>query len=481
MGKTYDGRFAIDRKGLSKVLEKKGYSWIIYELVSNCFDEEVKNVDILLTQVGPKKICLTISDNSPTGFRDLTHAWTMYAESYKKDASQRGRFNLGEKLVIAMADQATIHTTTGTVTFSGEQRTVDERARRQFGTSVEVYLKCTEAQYYELKQAVPALIPPPGVRVTYNEGLGPKTMPTRVAVARFECTLPTEIPGEDGVLRPTQRKTMVELYEPSPGETAHIYEMGIPVVETGDRYHINIMQRVPLNPERDNVRPAYLKAVRAIVLENSHDKLSLDEFSKPWVSQAVTDGRVGAKALSAYLDAKYGADRVVHDPSSAESTGYAQAAGYQVVAGRSESKETWERIRENNLIPSASKLFPAQVDPISKYIPPSEWTRGMHKIVTYSEAVAVRLLKKKVSVLICNEPTSNIRACYGSSQLTYNYGRLGAGWFENGITPGVNSLLIHELGHDFSGNHLSTDYYRALTDLGAGLVSLALNEPELFK
>ena len=59
----------------------------------------------------------------------------------------------------------------------------------------------------------------------------------------FEETLVTEH-GDD--LRPTKRKCRVEIYDPREGETATLYELGIPVVETGDRWDCSVLQKVPL-------------------------------------------------------------------------------------------------------------------------------------------------------------------------------------------------------------------------------------------
>ena len=37
-----------------------------------------------------------VEDDSPDGFRDLTEAYTIFAESYKKvDPEKRGAFNIG--------------------------------------------------------------------------------------------------------------------------------------------------------------------------------------------------------------------------------------------------------------------------------------------------------------------------------------------------------------------------------------------------
>jgi hypothetical protein len=55
---------------------------------------------------------LTNEDEAPQGFRDLGHAFRFFAESAKKiNPEQRGRFNLGEKLVLALCDEITIRKT----------------------------------------------------------------------------------------------------------------------------------------------------------------------------------------------------------------------------------------------------------------------------------------------------------------------------------------------------------------------------------
>ena len=45
----------------------------------------------------------------------------------------------------------------------------------------------------------------------------------------------------------------------------------------------------------------------------------------------------------------------------------------------------------------------------------------------------------------------------------------------------VIDLVLHEFGHHYESNHLSKEYYKALTKLGAQLTMLALKNPGLFK
>jgi hypothetical protein len=56
-----------------------------------------------------------VEDDAPEGFYDLTHAYTMFARTRKRSSpDKRGRFNLGEKQVLALCREARIVTTKGT-------------------------------------------------------------------------------------------------------------------------------------------------------------------------------------------------------------------------------------------------------------------------------------------------------------------------------------------------------------------------------
>jgi hypothetical protein len=77
--------------------------------------------------------------------------------------------------------------------------------------------------------------------------------------------------------------------------------------------------------------------------------------------------------------------------------------------------------------------------------------------------------------------TNGFAACYGSRRLDLNLLRLGHRWFEQGASVDVDRLLIHEFGHEYSGDHLSEQYHEALCKLGAGLKKLALEKPEALR
>ena len=53
----------------------------------------------------------------------------------------------------------------------------------------------------------------------------------------------------------------MSVHEALPSETPSLYEMGLPIVDTGDKWHIDVAQKIPLNRDRSNVRPSFLRAV----------------------------------------------------------------------------------------------------------------------------------------------------------------------------------------------------------------------------
>src|SRR6202166_521249 len=124
--------FDVDRTGLSKQALQHSKGRLIGELVQNALDEAgVTQIAVTLALVPNRPLAdLTVEDDSPEGFRDLAHAYTLFAESYKRsNPDQRGQFNLGEKMVLAVCESSSISTTKGTVVFDPEEGRI-EKARR---------------------------------------------------------------------------------------------------------------------------------------------------------------------------------------------------------------------------------------------------------------------------------------------------------------------------------------------------------------
>jgi len=471
--------FDVSRKGLAKLIERRGKNALIYELIGNAWDADgVTHVEVILEpEDGKPLVTIVVRDDAPGGFADLTHAWMLFAESNRKGhAGKRGRFCLGEKLVLALCEEASIISTKGGVMFDGRGRT-NTRARRDKGTEFQGIARITRAELAEIRVELKKLIPPPGVTTTING----ESLPRRAPLRRVETTLPTEIADEDGNLKRTARKCLVDLYEPLPGELAMLYELGVPVVETGDRFHCDVQQKIVLNMDRDNVTPAYLRAIRVLVVNALHDKLTAEDASATFVNEALADAGASPAAVTKALDLKYGTKRAVYDPSDVEANMNLVSQGYTLIHGSQLTKPQWDNVRKHEAAKPSGQIAPTKKalfspDGKDSWVPKEKWTPAMHRVVEYTIAVARELTGTEVHVGILSDITQSWSACYGDQGFVYNLGRLGHEFFNRGMeNDKVNRLIIHELGHHFAPNHLDEAYHEALCSLGAKLVRLALD------
>ncbi len=484
--------FTVDKQGLAKLLARKGKAFLLYELIQNALDENTKRVRVYLDRIdeGGQQVLpagyarLLVTDDNPNGFADLSHAFTLFAESpKKKDATKRGRFNLGEKLVLAMCERAEIRTTTGAVVFDRDGR---HRSRKttNIGSMFVGIMKMTKADIEDCTVAVRRLIPPPGVEIYYND----EELAHRERVALLITTLPTEIADAEGQLRRTQRQTTVVIYEPLPGETAMIYEMGIPIVETGDRYHVNIMQKVPLTIDRENVPPAYLARVRASVVERMCENLTTEDANATWARDAMEHhgNEMERKTVDRLLTLRFGEKRVAFDLSDPEANSLAIAQGFQVVHGGNLSSAEWAAAKRTGSILPAGQVTPSP-KPFSPDGSPlnvmaeADYPPSILPALDYIQRAAEHLLGKPIRIMLAQKnPGWHVVAAFGQEGILYlNYSRLGERWFSRPLTI-INRLLIHELAHHYASNHLSEEYHDALCDLGARLTDLALTSPAFF-
>ena len=412
----------------------------------------------------------------------MSHAYTMFAESAKKtDAQKRGRFNVGEKLVLALCDEARIVSTTGAVSFgrNGERQVCFDRT--DSGSRFEGVLRLTKAELAEIERTIDLLQPPADVTVTFNG----RPMVAREPLASFEATLPTVIADAQGVLRRSTRKTTVSVFAPASDETAMIYELGIPIVQTGDLYHVSIGQKVPLSTDRDNVPPAYLREVRALVLNAMHERIDAACASETWVDAALESERVTDDAVRDVVRKRFGDKAVIADPSDVEATHRAVSEGYTVVHGGAFSKTQWSAIKDAGALTPAGAVFPtpkADEPAPSECVPSDQWSAGMADVVALAERLGSRLLGKPIRAHIVRK-LGPFAACYGGGVVTFNLEGLGEAWFS--LAPqhigAVIDLLVHELAHDSESNHLAAGFHSACTRLAGAIAALALAEPALFR
>ncbi len=468
----------VDIEGLLRLVDRVGRERVILEPVANTIDEDgVTRVEITLVPIEGRRgvAAFTITDNSPTGFRQLSDAYTLFAKSYKTTedhVEKRGRFNSGDKRFLSICEAAQITTTTGTVVFTPEGRTTTGETRPE-GSRLDAVVKLSSEQRKAAIDLIQQIIVPEGVTMVLNGDV----LPGRTPVHTFEATLPTQF-QKDGEWRDTARKTTVRLFTPMPGDTPTIFELGMPVVEEKDsRWHVDVGQKVPVGEERNNITPSYLRKLRTAVLDNSYQLLGVEDANSRWVRDAIPAAT--PEALQAVLNQRFGEKHVVADPRDPEANKLAAAQGFTVINPKSFSRDEWSNIRAHELVKPAGQVTPSPKiasNPEGEGILPLEGdkvTVSMQRVIIYTERFAREALGIEITARVFPRiPGEHMQgghaaASYGGRRLSFSLQALGHRWFDEPNQVKVDALIIHELAHEWVSDHLSHKFVDKLCEIGA--------------
>jgi hypothetical protein len=462
-----DNWLAINRQGFAQVLAQKGRARILAELVSNALDTEAGTVTIDFVQAAGRAD-ITVTDDDPAGFANLADAYTLYAPSTRAhDPKKRGRNGAGDKEVLALCEWATVRSTTGAVAFNADGTREVTKDTTVTGSQFSANLKMNQGEAEEFTRLMHELLVPAGVAVWFNG----EAIVTRSPLREFQATLGTVLRDAEGNISPSRRKTTVGLYAVLPGEKAHIYELGLPVVEHDSRWHVNIEQKVPLGRDRNNVTPAYLRELREHVLNNTYDLLTEADSKSRWVRDAYE--KASDEALQAVVEKTYGKKAVLADPSDMEAVARCQQAGYTVIPARNPfPKGFGERLQAIGVKP-AGQVMPTMItsDPNGKPpIPEADWTPGMRRIAEYARQLHMELfgMKLRVAIFDLKNPQKRwLAKTNGAGSLDFNIGLLGKAWFEKPDQAKVDGILIHEFAHRKSAEHYDDRFFEECCRLGA--------------
>jgi hypothetical protein len=471
----------VDVDGLRKTLSRKGKVWALHELIQNSWDADATQVTVTLSRPKNGRSTLTCVDNAEGGFADLTHAHTLFAESDKKDkATKRGRFSAGDKYVLAMMRQATVTSTTGQIVFqSNGHRKTNEDKRTETGSEFKGVLNMTEEDYDDIMGKIGYIIPPVPTFVN-GQQVAPRT-----PVHSFKVRLPTEIADDAGILRSRKRETTVNLYALRDGETAHLYEMGIPVVPIDEnlKWHVDIGQKVPLNIERDNVTPSYLRDIYTAIASEKIDEVAEEDASAPWLTIAAENTKTHKTIIKKVFEKRFGTNAVIYDQGDLGANREATAAGKSVVPKGSMTPE----MRRNVLaagVKKSSDEHSTKFCGTDKVVPEEQLTNAARQYRQFITDVAPLVLPERPlkGVKIVSDSDSKMEGCTKwldtkGFEFTVNLAYHNClNWADN------YSLFIHELAHFYvqRNDHLFEGFWRAVDDMGGRLAAVALTHPELF-
>jgi hypothetical protein len=282
-----------------------------------------------------------------------------------------------------------------------------------------------------------------------------------------------------------------------------IYEMGIPIVELGDdKWHVNVMQKVPLSRDRDNVNPSYLRKIHQSVLNAKFEELTTaEDAAAAWVRDAISSPKSSDEAVKHVMNARFGAKHVSRDVRDKGSANEAVSQGHKIIEGGSLSAEEWARykaVKDKNgesVLKTSAEVAPTDVVgplPQNLIIPEKQWTPAMKSYAKLIALISPKLIAKPVIVHFINDEDNHIEGCFSRG---FHGNKSKKGFVREWGIMAVNlayhdpssafenySLLLHELAHDKvrSNDHLHHEFYDTVNDLGAKLAVLIQDEPRLF-
>lgn len=443
-------RLAVSTAGMRQLHAGRPAWSLVKELVQNAWDEapEATVCDVQLApcivegDLQHKRTIIKVEDDGP-GFRDIRDAYTLMAPTPKRgDPKKRGRFNIGEKELIAVALHATVETVGTTVTFPREGGRHQQRNTRKRGTIVTLEMPWGKSKREQVLEMLAQFQPPANCRLVVNGHEVHRRQVMSTARAHL-ATVVQRTPQHPMQIR--KRMTDIEVVEKH-GEVGWLYEMGIPIQATTLGYDVDIQQKVPMPPNRDTVSSAYLRSVAAEVLNVMHAQMGGEEFAATWVRSALEDKRIEAPAVSTAIKERYG-DKVAMWSTDKDANMKAAEAGYEVLHPRSMSPEERTHMKELGGLQSAKELFGRT--PATEAPTVVELNDVKEQFAQWVIALGKRAGLKAVPVFIKATKTNMAACCTANSKnpvVQFNVAKLSDKWLaERG--PAQLQLVIHEFGH----------------------------------
>lgn len=343
--------FDVNKDGLAALVESRPKSFILCELIQNAWDAGAKHVEIEIEPLpGSPFARIVVEDDSVSGWKNLDDSFTLFGRSTSAgDVYKRGRFCMGEKIVLSLCRKAWIETTTGTISFDESGRRRSSR-RREAGTRFEAEIRMTRDELDVVIEDAHSVISPAGTETTFNH----QVIQRPTVLKTFDAKLPTIIQTQDGVLRSSMRSTTVEVF----AGNGSVLELGIPICEADWPWRLNVLQKVPLNMERDCVTEAFRRALQVAAINAMSDTLDEEQSRSTWATEALGDSRIIPTAAANLVKSRFGERAVVAVPGDPMANANAEATGCTVIHGGALPSSAWANVRKHNLVPTSSQAFP---------------------------------------------------------------------------------------------------------------------------
>ena len=483
--------FTVDKDGLREATGHLPPERLVFELIQNALDENSTTCTVAIEHI--RKITqVTVRDDNPDGFKDLRDGYTLFRTTSKRaDPTKRGRFNLGEKIVIARALKAIIATTKGTISFDDKGRH-QHQTKSTAGSCITVQLpRWSDTATRQALTMLRRIYVPKGYTLRINHECVPHREPLKVTTT----TLPTEITRvRDGVpvMTRTKRKTKVHFHK-APDEQAYLCEMGLPICKLDGQYDADVQQKVPQSQDRTLVSDSYLQDIYAEMLTAFEDDLDEQDLGSAAVRAALEDERVSPVVAKKVFHTQFGDNAVIQSPFDPDANQEAARAGATIVSGRTFGATVNNKLRSAG-IQTTSEAFSRNRDQLAR---DGNLPQGFQEVKERAEYGSMRQYANYLSQLIHGRSVDvrfgywlgNTAALYThGGQITINVRCVGADKMAKPISN-CTSLLLHELchatptsqGHDGVYDHAFERAVNVHTKaLATNPGAYAVFEPELF-
>lgn len=467
----FPDRFAISAEGMGE-LNKDRFERLVYELIQNVFDEDSATFCAVSVYHYIASGARIVVKDDGNGFINPRFAWEINGPNPKRgQPEKRGMFNMGAQQAISAATEAKVTTVGYTIEFPATGGRIVRRNRRKSGTEVVLIMDWDSVDTDRMRQKLRLVRPPRHCQFLINgrEVIHPE--PLRIHETTLETVL-QENPGE--AMRRTRRKTTMHISRPaSPDGKGWIFDQGMPVQPIDSRFDVDVMQKIPQNPNRDTVSEAYLQDIYSELLNAMHSDMERDEFSETWVRTAVEDSRISEDAARATVKNRLG-EKAVMWSSNRNANLEAIDKGYHIVHPRTMSAEERTNLQELGGLESASARFGSSLggaeDPYFRVVDVSgdpdklafgDWVMELGSYI--GVVVNVQFIHNSRSFALADCTRNSARPT-----MRFNMARLDDEFFTARDREQLG-LVIHELGHAASLGDMAHGYGwgNACADVGA--------------
>ncbi|QRK12969.1 ATP-binding protein [Archangium violaceum] len=444
MSQARNGRaewFELSEEGWRRSNRARPLGQLVREALQNAFDQNASRVRVRLAEDEVR-----IEDDAPAGLARDEFAFTVFLGEKDTPPTWRGRKGRGLKEMIAASDHAEVETVGRTLVFDHTGRHVKPNTRL-VGTCLRLFRRTSVSEREEAVGLLRLTIPPPGVELIIN---GRTVRTPRVKESLEDCVLET-VELHRGVERYVERATRVDLYHPRPGETPHLFELGLPVEPHHLPWHVDVQQRIPLAAERDAARDAYKRTLAAILLESLAPELNRQELSGAWVTEVLSHFTLSEDALEAYV-AKVLPPRAVLSVD-ARTDDRARQLGAKVVDLRGMPFTALEQLE--TIVESADAYVERMEGPPRDVLvtpgPRAERFVGMVRCLSrelIGREVRVEFFERKV-----RDPSAHVDAEYDRERRVLRVNMRGQVRLDDPLAPQTLGIVLHELAHEAGDEH----------------------------